>query len=307
MKNKRINIFVSHSWKNNDDYLDIINLLKKHNIEIGNFSVSQKKSLGNNLDDLYLEQKLKNRIRNCSIFIVACNVDLINSKWVEKEVRLARIYNKYILGIRPKGQKKTFDPKYIVNAVKYRGKIINYNPGRVLQTIQNVTKIELKKSTNGKRKTKKNILEEKLKNWIKAFKYSFLAFLMILSIVKIIQFSKQNDYSIPTGNNEIINSTLSSTKYNGIIIVQKFTSLKSAIQVKNKYKRRGFEIIKTNSIDSDLGFYVAIIDIKDQRLAERKLAKITLKKAEWKEAQLLPTNKVCPQGLERKGNIFECS
>lgn len=283
-------------------------LLKKNDIRIRNYSVPEKKSLGKNLDNLYLEQKLKNRIKNCSIFLISCNANLIDSTWIRKEIRLACSYNKYILGIRPKGQKKTFDPKYIVDATKIsNGKIINYKSSTILETIQDATGIKILSLKKAKVNNQKNRIKRKARHWVRILKHIFIIVLLI--ILTVLLFQLLNKGEMPLAKPSITyspNDSVQDHQFPEILIVQRLLTLDSALSIKRKYSNRRFEIIYTEKIDGAPSFYISKFDFLDRKSAEKTLNKLKTKKAQWGKAKLFYLNQICHTELLKNKDYYEC-
>jgi MTH538 TIR-like domain (DUF1863) len=96
------NIFISHRWAYKEDYYDLVNLLNRKLLKYYDYSVPEHDPF-----DLYrvrqIEAQLKEQVRQCNFFIVSARMASINSRWIEKEVRYANEYGKYILSVIPTG------------------------------------------------------------------------------------------------------------------------------------------------------------------------------------------------------------
>lgn len=178
---KRISVFISHRWRHKKDHDNIRNLLKKNNIPTLDFSVTRKKKLldefGRSLPALILEDKIKSRIERCNIFIVSARPNVKDAPWVMTEILLASAKQKYILAVRPKGEKKSADPDFITE-IKMRGngKIINFHSTRIIDTIYKVTNFDRDFVVPKRKKKKRKKKKSRIYSSIKKIKQYFLNF-----------------------------------------------------------------------------------------------------------------------------------
>lgn len=102
-------LFISHSWKYDEDYRRIIDFLNKANyFRYSNFSCP----FDNPLDcfrhtDNELTQRLEQQIAPTQVVLVVSGMYVAYSKWIQKEIDIARYYNKPIIGIKPWGNINT--------------------------------------------------------------------------------------------------------------------------------------------------------------------------------------------------------
>lgn len=99
------NIFISHSWKYNDEYNKLIKYIEDRPLlRIKNLSVPIENPIllnWNFVSNKLLHEKLDNKIRLANIFIVFAWMYTNYSKWINKEIEIAKRYNKPILVIKP--------------------------------------------------------------------------------------------------------------------------------------------------------------------------------------------------------------
>lgn len=112
------NVFISHSWKYNDEYNKLIKYIEDRPfLRIRNLSVPIEKPIllnWNFVSNKILHEKLDNKIKLANIFIVFSWMYVNYSKWIEKEIELAKKYNKPILVIKPYWQ--ILIPKYLLES-----------------------------------------------------------------------------------------------------------------------------------------------------------------------------------------------
>jgi len=211
---------------------------------------------------------------------------------------------KYILAVRPRGQKRTFDPLFIAKAIENgQGKIISYNAKRILKTIEDCTGVDLKKISTVNFKEQKIGNKRRRNFWTRIFLFFLFVLLTFYLSFKVFHFF--NAYSASPKNNTS-SSLLLDSHNSEIILVQKFLSQDSALLIKRKYLKRRFEIIKVNESDFLNTFYVSVIGFKNQTLAQENLKKLKSKKEEWKDARLVSIKEICSGNLIKIDLVFEC-
>ncbi|WP_144691044.1 TIR domain-containing protein [Campylobacter jejuni] len=103
---KTYNLFISHSWRYEDAYKRLVELLNSYpGFSYKNYSVSSEVPIvtenGTN-KELYGE--LKNKIRNVSVVVVLAGVYASYSDWINNEIKIAKkefAFPKPILAIKP--------------------------------------------------------------------------------------------------------------------------------------------------------------------------------------------------------------
>lgn len=107
---KTYDLFLSHAWKYNADYYRLEDMLKSaplftwrnysvpiHNPLIDPNTPAGKKTLSNELDQ---------QVRPVNCVLILAGMYAAHSEWIEKEINLAKSYNKPIIGVRPWGKKE---------------------------------------------------------------------------------------------------------------------------------------------------------------------------------------------------------
>jgi hypothetical protein len=123
---KIVRIFISHSWDDDEEYIGLIKLLQKIKLfNFYNYSVPEQDPLIAD-SDKELMQELCDQLRGCHVLLVIANMCPSYSEWIQKEVLIARVYGKPVLGVVPRGQKRisAFVREYSDFLVRWNSKSI---------------------------------------------------------------------------------------------------------------------------------------------------------------------------------------
>ena len=127
MSDERIvRVFISHSWDHDDDYINLVKLLHKTDMfEFYNYSVPEHNPLKAD-DDKELMDELCDQLRGCQVVLVIASMYPSYSDWIQKEVLIARVYGKPVLGVIPRGQKRisSFVKTYADQLVRWNSKSV---------------------------------------------------------------------------------------------------------------------------------------------------------------------------------------
>lgn len=104
---KTINIFISHSWSYSKNYKALLGLLDKTKIKYKNYSVPKDDPIHNAKNEKELYKAIENQIKPSSIIIILAGVYATYSKWINKEIEIAKNGNKKIIAIEYFGAEKT--------------------------------------------------------------------------------------------------------------------------------------------------------------------------------------------------------
>jgi hypothetical protein len=108
---KKYNIFISHSWKYDSHYKDLLELLKKDtSFEFCDFSVPINDPIHNANNDRELYEAIKRQMSPSSIVIIMAGVYSTYSKWINHEINIAKkeFYNpKKIIAVEGWGVERT--------------------------------------------------------------------------------------------------------------------------------------------------------------------------------------------------------
>lgn len=136
MYNPRIyHIFISHAWKYGDDYGRLKNLLDHApDFSYRDYSVSEEKSITDTrIPDSEIEDALVEQIRHASVVLVLLGMyaSPLYHEWIAREVRIARIMGKPIIGVAPWGQQRL--PQDIL---PYCRDVVRWNTSSIITAIQ---------------------------------------------------------------------------------------------------------------------------------------------------------------------------
>lgn len=102
------NLFISHSWAYNNAYASLVKLLNNRNyFSYKNYSVPISNPIHTNGTDAQLYAAITNKIAPCHAVVVVAGVYASHSKWINKEIQIAKKYNKPIIAIKPWAAKNT--------------------------------------------------------------------------------------------------------------------------------------------------------------------------------------------------------
>ncbi len=101
---KSYHLFISHSWTHADQYNNLVNLLDQaKNFRYHNYSISKYDPV-HSRSDKELSNAIHDQMQPCGIVIVLAGVYAEYSKWIDKEIKIAKSgfsKPKPILAIRP--------------------------------------------------------------------------------------------------------------------------------------------------------------------------------------------------------------
>ncbi|WP_177746990.1 TIR domain-containing protein [Candidatus Avelusimicrobium fimicolum] len=103
-----INIFISHSWSYSHTYYDLCRLLEERPyFAHKNYSVPPDDPIHNAGSEAELERQIENQINKVSVVLILAGVYATYSRWINKEVRIAKRLGKRIIAVEPWGAEKT--------------------------------------------------------------------------------------------------------------------------------------------------------------------------------------------------------
>lgn len=107
---KTHNLFISHSWAYSDNYDRLINLLRGRGyFNFRDYSIPKDDPVHVGTDKA-LSEAIQNKMQPCGIVIVLAGVYASYSKWIDKEIKIAKSgfsNPKSILAIEPFGSERT--------------------------------------------------------------------------------------------------------------------------------------------------------------------------------------------------------
>ncbi|MBQ3750229.1 MAG: TIR domain-containing protein [Bacteroidales bacterium] len=100
-------IFISHSWSYSEQYDKIEEFLKQERIPYYNHSVPKDDPIHTNGTDAQLEAAIDAKVKGCSCVIILAGVYATYSKWINKEIKIAKKYDKPIIAVEYWGSERT--------------------------------------------------------------------------------------------------------------------------------------------------------------------------------------------------------
>ncbi|MFJ2283463.1 TIR domain-containing protein [Pseudomonas sp. MWU12-2115] len=100
-------LFISHSWNYAHAHDNLVRLLgAKADFSFKNFSVPPHNPIMGAQTDRQLEAAIENKIRPCSAVLIMAGMYSTYSKWINKEIEIAKRMGKVIIAIKPFGAER---------------------------------------------------------------------------------------------------------------------------------------------------------------------------------------------------------
>ncbi len=132
---KTYDLFLSHAWRYNSDYYKLESLLKNTpNFYFRNYSVPTHNPLIDpniHVGKRTLTNELDQQVRPVNCVLILSGMYAAHSEWIEKEIMLAKKYNKPIIGVKPWGQQRI--PLIVQNAAH---EIVGWNSISITSAIR---------------------------------------------------------------------------------------------------------------------------------------------------------------------------
>ncbi|EIA1617532.1 TIR domain-containing protein [Vibrio parahaemolyticus] len=108
---KTYNLFFSHSWNYGAQYSSVVSLLSNRSFfSFRNYSVPSHNPIVGARTDAQLSAAIENKIRASSVVIIMAGVYSTYSKWINKEIEIAKKLGKPIIAVKPFGSTKISSP-----------------------------------------------------------------------------------------------------------------------------------------------------------------------------------------------------
>lgn len=104
---KSYRLFISHSWTYSDAYDKVISMINSQNIQYYNHSVPINDPIHTDGSEYQLRDSIDAKIKGCSCVIILAGVYSTYSKWINKEIEIAKNYGKPIIAIEPWDSERT--------------------------------------------------------------------------------------------------------------------------------------------------------------------------------------------------------
>ncbi|QSZ42858.1 TIR domain-containing protein [Sulfurimonas aquatica] len=98
---KKYKIFMSHSWTDGDIYDGLEEIIKNEGIEFQKYSIAEEDPVHVNGTEKELASAIEKKIKESSCLVIMAGKYFTYSKWINKEIELAKVYKKPIIAIRP--------------------------------------------------------------------------------------------------------------------------------------------------------------------------------------------------------------
>ena len=98
---KTYRLFISHSWTYGDAYDKVMKMITKQGIEFYDHSVPKDDPIHTNGTDKQLKEAIEAKIKGTSCMLIMAGKYSTYSKWINKEIEIAKAYGKPIIAIRP--------------------------------------------------------------------------------------------------------------------------------------------------------------------------------------------------------------
>ena len=134
---KTYDIFISHSWAYGDHYKRLINFFDEYPyFDYRNYSVPKDDPIHNAPNQTALYEAIKRQIASSNVVIILAGVYATYSKWIDKEVRIAKyeFYRKKpILAVAPWGAERI--SQVVRNAAD---KTVGWNSSSIISGIREI-------------------------------------------------------------------------------------------------------------------------------------------------------------------------
>jgi MTH538 TIR-like domain (DUF1863) len=104
--NKTYRLFISHSWAYGENYDKVVEMLKEQGLSFYDHSVPKGDPIHTNGTDRQLKEAIEAKMKGTSCILILAGVYSTYSKWINKEIEIAKSYNKKIVAIDLGHQKK---------------------------------------------------------------------------------------------------------------------------------------------------------------------------------------------------------
>lgn len=102
------NLFISHSWTYSDGYEKLCSLLNEAKyFDYKNYSVPKDDPIHNAPNSSRLEEAIEAQMKYASCVLILAGVYASYSKWIDKEIKLAKKLGKKIIAVEPWGSERT--------------------------------------------------------------------------------------------------------------------------------------------------------------------------------------------------------
>lgn len=131
-------LFISHSWRYNEQYENLTNLLERRGyFSFRDYSVPKNDPIRIQGEKAYkkkLREGIENQMRFCDVVILIAGKYVTYSDSIQMELEIATEMGKPILAIRPYGASQTSSL-----AELYANEIVNWNADSIVEAIRRLS------------------------------------------------------------------------------------------------------------------------------------------------------------------------
>ena len=131
--NKNFNIFISHAWKKDEEFERVLKFLNaSEHFKYTNFGCpfEDAQEVHKHTEE-ELSKTLEDQIVQSQIVIIASGMYSAHSKWIQKEIDIAKKFNRPIIVIKPWGNK--FTPMAVTNITR---ELLDWDTASILEAIR---------------------------------------------------------------------------------------------------------------------------------------------------------------------------
>ena len=129
---KAYHLFISHSWTHSDAYDKLVALLRKRpNFEFRDYSVPKDDPIHTNGTTEQLRVAISQQMQPCGVVLILAGVYSTYSKWINREVEIAKSKKKPIIAIEPWASEKT--SQYVKESAN---EIVGWNTNSIVSAIR---------------------------------------------------------------------------------------------------------------------------------------------------------------------------
>lgn len=133
-RRKVYNLFISHSWEYGERYQRMTNLLDSRDYFRWDDYSMPEEDPADVSGPKELVRILKRQIKYSSALIIISGMDVSQSDWIKAEINIADNKGKPILGVKPRGNKRT--PRKVR---KNADKLVNWNTESIVGGLRRIT------------------------------------------------------------------------------------------------------------------------------------------------------------------------
>lgn len=113
MSTRQIHVFISHAWAHSHHYKTLSSWIFDETWTVGqaslnfhNYSVPKDDPIHNVPNTQALQDAIYNQVARSHIVVIPSGMYATHSKWIQKEIDAAKLYEKPILAVNPWGQER---------------------------------------------------------------------------------------------------------------------------------------------------------------------------------------------------------